>query len=515
MKSSLKKSNVVIAASVLCVLMLVAESSAAQAAPLSAKGGGAGPRAAIAQSCPVLASTALRILTPSSFSALTSFPIDYSGTAPAGSIIQLTSNDVPVSAPVTVASDGTWSVQQIRSEVPVKGAHAITAINTLWDGSTARRSVRFSLDPSEATAYLTSPKIGSSFPASGAVLTGKGTPGSIAVISAGNDPTPQEVAIDTSGNWTLELPAVVDGPYPVLIQAIKNPGGTPVGGILEVFSPEPPAAPSPVFAITSPNSGDTVAPAGVEVIGQAPANTCVTITDDASGTNLGETVAEANGDWALELPELAEGEVSLSVAATPAVGGPTSTDTLTLTVVAIPVIDFKNKETGYSVSSGSSLVDTGSHLVTAQLRDQNGQPFSGQAAALLGSTTASLGAGSITAFTETAPGVYTAKVTSTVPGDKPILVSYEKTDWAPSGNNIAAFIEHAIVPDPDKKPITPAPSKPAAPDAGGTAPGGSGAAAGGLAVTGGSPAAPITLSLLAALSVALGAVLTVRRKTRT
>ncbi|MFF1573667.1 invasin domain 3-containing protein [Leifsonia sp. NPDC058292] len=101
----------------------------------------------------------------------------------------------------------------------------------------------------------------------------------------------------------------------------------------------------------------------------------------------------------------------------------------------------------FTVSIGDQTVGSGSHAVTATLTDSFGNPVPGQAASLLATTADSLGAGSISGFTETATaGTYTATVTSTVAGGKAIGVTLAGTALASSGNDTAAFVAGAIDP---------------------------------------------------------------------
>ena len=118
-----------------------------------------------------------------------------------------------------------------------------------------------------------------------------------------------------------------------------------------------------------------------------------------------------------------------------------SATTSTATVSGVP--DPSNLGTQYSVSTGEVPVGPvagGKHTITAKLADADANPVPGQATQLKASTLDALGSGKITGFTETStPGTYTAKVTSSVSGDKTITVNFAGTPATLVDNNAASF----------------------------------------------------------------------------
>ncbi|GAA3589243.1 hypothetical protein GCM10022198_11360 [Klugiella xanthotipulae] len=108
-------------------------------------------------------------------------------------------------------------------------------------------------------------------------------------------------------------------------------------------------------------------------------------------------------------------------------------------------VDPGNAGTSFTVSGGNQPVSTGTHTVTVRLADAGGNPISGQAAALLATTTDPLGTGSVLGFTETlTPGTYEASLSSTVSGGKVITVTVAGEDITLSGNGTATFIAGAV-----------------------------------------------------------------------
>lgn len=104
-----------------------------------------------------------------------------------------------------------------------------------------------------------------------------------------------------------------------------------------------------------------------------------------------------------------------------------------------------NPGTAYSVSAGPQTVGTGSHTITVTLADAFGNPVGGRSSLLLPATSAGLGSGTLSGFVETGtPGTYTATVTSTLSGSKPITVAFDGLPVAPAGNGVALFVAAAV-----------------------------------------------------------------------
>lgn len=108
-------------------------------------------------------------------------------------------------------------------------------------------------------------------------------------------------------------------------------------------------------------------------------------------------------------------------------------------------VDPGNAGSGYSVSGGQVSVVGGAHQITATLADQYGNPVSGQSLLLAGSSTANLGTGSVTGFVEVGTtGTYTATITSSVTGDKPIETAFDANALTLRGNGTARFISGGV-----------------------------------------------------------------------
>ncbi|WP_205881512.1 beta strand repeat-containing protein [Leucobacter coleopterorum] len=108
-------------------------------------------------------------------------------------------------------------------------------------------------------------------------------------------------------------------------------------------------------------------------------------------------------------------------------------------------VSVGNAGTKFSVSTGTRVAGSGTHTVTATLADENGNAVSGQAGPLSWTANASLGAGAVTPFTETAtPGTYTAVINSTLAGAKVVTASYGSSVLARNGNDTATFVAGGV-----------------------------------------------------------------------
>lgn len=111
------------------------------------------------------------------------------------------------------------------------------------------------------------------------------------------------------------------------------------------------------------------------------------------------------------------------------------------TFVAGPV-DPSNSGTGFSVSTGSRMIHDGSHELRVTLVDSFGNPVTGSADLLSGTSSASLGSGTISRFEEDpdAPGTYVSAVTSSVAVVTEISVTHDGTALIAHGNAEAQFV---------------------------------------------------------------------------
>lgn len=104
-------------------------------------------------------------------------------------------------------------------------------------------------------------------------------------------------------------------------------------------------------------------------------------------------------------------------------------------------VDLTHPNTTYVVTDTEEIVGTGQHTVTATLADEFGNPVSGQAVELTAAA-AELGGGLVSGFVEATDGTYTATITSTLIGTKPVTVTLAGAPVvaAATANTDAVFI---------------------------------------------------------------------------
>jgi hypothetical protein len=175
-----------------------------------------------------------------------------------------------------------------------------------------------------------------------------------------------EAVVDSAGQWTLTLPALKEGEYPLSLSQT-----TAEGQVSEVSSPVSvsvaPAAAAAVApevtatstlagaaagvaatpAVTSPAIGEAL-PAGepVTLEGTGAPGATITVTDSA-GEELGQAAVDAAGQWTLTLPELTPGDYALTLTQTTSAGeATTASEPVALTV----------DETGMTLASAPGAV---------------------------------------------------------------------------------------------------------------------------------------------------------------
>ncbi|QIM17906.1 hypothetical protein G7066_02960 [Leucobacter coleopterorum] len=106
-------------------------------------------------------------------------------------------------------------------------------------------------------------------------------------------------------------------------------------------------------------------------------------------------------------------------------------------------VDLGKSSTAYQVSGGDASVEGGSHQVTVTLVDALDNPVPAQSGLLAAAVS---GGAVVSSFTEstTAPGTYTAQVTSATAGNKSVTVRYGADAVNASGNTTARFVAGGV-----------------------------------------------------------------------
>ncbi|NEN04534.1 DUF11 domain-containing protein [Diaminobutyricibacter tongyongensis] len=249
---------------------------------------------------------------------------------------------------------------------------------------------------------------------------------------------------------------------------------------------------------------------GARVVGTETHTVTVTLVDaegniveGQAGALTAATSADLGGGGVGSFTETSPGTYTADIAST--VAGPKSMTAKlgdreitgganTVAVFIAGAVDPANSATGFTVSSDSRMVPDGTHEVTVTLADTFGNPVADAPDLLSGTSSASLGSGTISAFEEdpAVPGTYHATVTSSVAVVAAISITHDGTPLTARGNADARFIaEVASVVTPPTP--TPTPTE-------------------GLALTGSDVYLPAGIAASAILLGALGLLSMVRRR---
>ncbi|WP_158234953.1 MULTISPECIES: Ig-like domain-containing protein [unclassified Leucobacter] len=217
------------------------------------------------------------------------------GTAEPGAKVTVTGKDGEVLAETTAGEDGKWSVE--LPKLP-NGTHEIAAT----DDSGQSDDVSFAVN-AIAPIVLTGPESSES---KRPAVTGTGHPGSNVELKDVLGKTIGIGSVGTDGTWSI-TPSVDLGKGSNVVTAHQTaPGGkaSQATGAIQVTAKD-------ALVVTGPAPGSTVESETPVVSGTTEPGAKVTVTGPDG--KLGETVADENGDWSIELPVMPEGETSLTV----------------------------------------------------------------------------------------------------------------------------------------------------------------------------------------------------------
>ncbi|WP_121359694.1 Ig-like domain-containing protein, partial [Pseudomonas aeruginosa] len=203
----------------------------------------------------------------------------------------------------------------------------------------------------EAPDFPDAPQVNAS---NGSVLSGTAEAGVTIVITDGNGNPIGQTSADANGNWSF------------------TPGSQlPDGTVVNVVARDAAGNSSPATSITVDGvapSAPVVEPSnGSELSGTAEPGSSVTLTD-GNGNPIGQTTADANGNWSFTpSTPLPDGTV-VNVVARDAAGNASSPASVTVDAVApaTPVVNPSN---------GTTLSGTAEPGATVTLTDGNGNPI--------------------------------------------------------------------------------------------------------------------------------------------
>ncbi|HGX3314507.1 TPA: Ig-like domain-containing protein [Pseudomonas aeruginosa] len=203
----------------------------------------------------------------------------------------------------------------------------------------------------EAPDFPDAPQVNAS---NGSVLSGTAEAGVTIVITDGNGNPIGQTSADDNGNWSF------------------TPGSQlPDGTVVNVVARDAAGNSSPATSITvdgvAPNAPVVEPSNGSELSGTAEPGSSVTLTD-GNGNPIGQTTADANGNWSFTpSTPLPDGTV-VNVVARDAAGNSSPPTSVTVDAVApaTPTVDPSN---------GTTLSGTAEPGATVTLTDGNGNPI--------------------------------------------------------------------------------------------------------------------------------------------
>ncbi|MGU2220288.1 Ig-like domain-containing protein [Pseudomonas aeruginosa] len=262
-------------------------------------------------------------------------------TDPAGT----SSTPVTGEAPDTTVVVGPGGSFEVPLNPPLTNGETVTVIVTDPAGNSSTPVT------AEAPDFPDAPQVNAS---NGSVLSGTAEAGVTIVITDGNGNPIGQTSADANGNWSF------------------TPGSQlPDGTVVNVVARDAAGNSSPATSITvdgvAPNAPVVEPSNGSELSGTAEPGSSVTLTD-GNGNPIGQTTADANGNWSFTpSTPLPDGTV-VNVVARDAAGNSSPPASVTVDAVApaTPTVDPSN---------GTTLSGTAEPGATVTLTDGNGNPI--------------------------------------------------------------------------------------------------------------------------------------------
>ncbi|MGU1518814.1 Ig-like domain-containing protein [Pseudomonas aeruginosa] len=249
------------------------------------------------------------------------------------------------SQPDTTVVVGPGGSFEVPLNPPLTNGETVTVIVTDPAGNSSTPVT------AEAPDFPDAPQVNAS---NGSVLSGTAEAGVTIVITDGNGNPIGQTSADANGNWSF------------------TPGSQlPDGTVVNVVARDAAGNSSPATSITvdgvAPNAPVVEPSNGSELSGTAEPGSSVTLTD-GNGNPIGQTTADANGNWSFTpSTPLPDGTV-VNVVARDAAGNSSPPASVTVDAVApaTPTVDPSN---------GTTLSGTAEPGATVTLTDGNGNPI--------------------------------------------------------------------------------------------------------------------------------------------
>lgn len=257
------------------------------------------------------------LVTPANGSIITDPTPTVSGTAEPGSTVVVTTADGTELGEAVVDGAGNWSFDSIEL---ADGQYAISAIaiDAAGNESPQSNTNTFTIDSTAPAApVITAPEDGETINDPTPTITGTGEAGATVEVSIDGVLVGTTV-VNGDGDWSLAVPTPLpEGDHTVIALQTDAAGNgsdesAPVGFTVDLTDPDAPV-------IESPADGDVVGVSTPTISGTAEAGATVVVTDQ-DGNELGQAVADGDGNWSFDSAELEDGVYTITAVATDEAG---------------------------------------------------------------------------------------------------------------------------------------------------------------------------------------------------
>jgi hypothetical protein len=263
-----------------------------------------------------------------------------------------------------VDGDGNWELP--LTDPLDDGEHTITATQTDEAGNeSAADEVTFAVDTEARPPVITAPADGSSTNDTTPTVEGTAEPGATVDVAIDGTPVGSVVA-DEDGNWSLVLTDPLDEGDHTVTAVQTDVAGNESDPAENDFAVDTTAPAPPV--ITSPDDGDEVSDPSPTIEGTGEPGTTIVIVVD--GEPVGSVEVDEDGNWSFTLPDLSDGDHTVTAIAVDDAGNESGADEITITIDTSgpELADTGGPSLGYAIAGGVLLVVGGTVLSLTRRR---------------------------------------------------------------------------------------------------------------------------------------------------
>jgi MYXO-CTERM domain-containing protein len=258
------------------------------------------------------------VTTPANGSRTNDTTPTYTGTAEPGSTVTVIVDGTPLPTTTTADTNGNWT---LTPTVPLpEGPHTVraTARDAAGNTSGSSNTNTFTVDiTAPAAPVVDTPANGATISDNTPTYSGTAEPNSTVTVIVDGVPLPTTVTADGDGNWSITpTTGLSNGPHTVTATATDVAGNTGPQANTNTFTVDATIPAAPV--ITGPLDNTVTNDNTPAITGTAPPNSTVTVI--LNGNPVGNTTADAAGNWTFTPTALPDGPYVITATATSAVG---------------------------------------------------------------------------------------------------------------------------------------------------------------------------------------------------